>query len=244
MRTLTKLGYVLIGVGIGVIASSIYFKRELDKPIDVEEYVPIEEQDGDRSECEPKDDISISRDTDGQDIGDNKEDSTEFLEEGGRPSYASGMTNKVDTTKIRYSKMYDEVTDALGYKKDIPPMDSDEPEEEDEDDEYEVETGGYMNDLDLPRERVSPYIEIFGDENPQEFVELIYYAGDESLTDDRDQLIPNADEVVGNEALYRLVNGGRGVIDGVIYVRNVKTHINYQIVLDAGSYASTVLGIN
>ena len=147
--------------------------------------------------------------------------------------------------KNRYSKMYDEVTEALGYKKDIPPIDSDEPEEkDDDDDEYEVETGGYMNDLDLPRERVSPYIEIFGDENPQEFVELIYYAVDESLTDDHDQLIPNADEVVGNEALYRLVNGGRGVIDGVIYVRNVKTHINYQIVLDAGSYASTVLGIN
>ena len=63
------------------------------------------------------------------------------------------------------------------------------------------------------------------------------------MADDRDRIVPAADEVVGLVALSRLIEGGPGAENGVIFVRNLKTMINYEVVLQSGSYAETVLGI-
>ena len=147
--------------------------------------------------------------------------------------------------RTRYSTMYGRVTDRLGYntesnKREPDIFDADECPDDEEPEDYGDD---YDYDLDLPRERVEPHIEIFADENPQDFVSLVYYAEDNSLTDDREQLIPNASEVVGDVALERLVQGGPGVMNNIIYVRNVKTHINYEVSLINGAYSETVLGI-
>jgi hypothetical protein len=101
----------------------------------------------------------------------------------------------------------------------------------------------YDPDVDLVRERVENNFEIYLGENPQDFVSLVFYEGDNTLTDDREHVVPAADEVVGMVALSRLIEGGAGAENGVIYVRNLKTMINYEIVLDSGSYKETVLGI-
>lgn len=91
-------------------------------------------------------------------------------------------------------------------------------------------------------ERVEENIEIFLDDNPQDFITLIFYEGDNTLCDDGEQIVPNAEEVVGLVALSRLIEGGPGAENGVIFVHNLKTSLNYEVVLDAGSYKDTVIG--
>lgn len=91
-------------------------------------------------------------------------------------------------------------------------------------------------------ERVENNIEIFIDDNPQDFITMIFYEGDNTLCDDGEQIVPNAEEVVGRVALSRLIQGGPGAENGVIFVHNLKTSLNYEVVLDAGSYKDTVIG--
>jgi hypothetical protein len=91
-------------------------------------------------------------------------------------------------------------------------------------------------------ERVEESIEIYLDDNPQDFVTLIFYEGDSTLCDDGEQIIPNKEDVVGEVALTRLTEGGPGADNGIIFVHNLKTGIDYEVVLDAGSYSQTVIG--
>lgn len=102
----------------------------------------------------------------------------------------------------------------------------------------------YDSDLhdEFTLERVEENIEIFLDDNPQDFITMIFYEGDNTLCDDGEQIVPNAEEVVGLAALSRLIEGGPGAENGVIFVHNLKTSLNYEIVLDAGSYQDTVIG--
>ena len=111
------------------------------------------------------------------------------------------------------------------------------------DDDYIV-TPVYDSDLhdEFTLERVEEHIEIFLDDNPQDFVTMIFYEGDNTLCDDGEQIVPNADEVIGLAALSRLIEGGPGAENGVIFVHNLKTSLNYEVVLDAGSYQDTVIG--
>lgn len=111
------------------------------------------------------------------------------------------------------------------------------------DDDYSV-SPVYDSDLhdEFTLERVEENFEIFLDDNPQDFITLIFYEGDNTLCDDGEQIVPNADEVVGLAALSRLIEGGPGAENGVIFVHNLKTSLNYEVVLDAGSYQDTVIG--
>ena len=92
-------------------------------------------------------------------------------------------------------------------------------------------------------ERIEDRFEIFLDDNPQDFVTLTYYKGDYTLCDDCEQIIPNAEEVVGMAALNRLIEGGPGVFNNVIFVHNLETGINYEVVLAEGMYKETVAGM-
>jgi len=111
------------------------------------------------------------------------------------------------------------------------------------DDDYVV-SPVYDSDLhdEFTLERVEENIEIFIDDNPQDFITMIFYEGDNTLCDDGEQIVPNADEVIGLAALSRLIEGGPGAENGVIFVHNLKTSLNYEVVLDAGSYQDTVIG--
>ncbi len=91
-------------------------------------------------------------------------------------------------------------------------------------------------------ERLEDNIEIFLEDNPQDFVTLIFYDQDNTLCDENDEIVPNAEEVVGLAALDRLISGGPGAENGVMFVHNLKTSINYEVVLDAGAYQDTVMG--
>ena len=55
MSGITKLGFFLLGVGVGAFGATFIMKRELEKPIgEFEEYIPLEDREG----FEDFDDIS------------------------------------------------------------------------------------------------------------------------------------------------------------------------------------------
>ena len=157
-------------------------------------------------------------------------------------------------SKTRYSRMYqdEDIEKALHVEnshrrsrnsyepiKDESYFEGDSPS----DDDYSV-SPVYDSDLhdEFTLERVEENIEIFLDDNPQDFITVIFYEGDNTLCDDGEQIIPNPEEVVGLAALSRLIEGGPGAENGVIFVHNLKTSLNYEVVLDAGSYQDTVIG--
>ena len=263
MSKLEKFGYILIGFGIGGLVSTFIYKRELDKPIgEEEEYIPHEckeESEDTKTEDEvPHEEFSDAR-THLSDIYQPSSPTSienDSVKESNRKEDFNKRRASGKNQKTLYSKMYrSDVTDrellyhstkeSSVYKE--MELDSVVPDDEvnrdipNDDTPYEEDVEALDNEL--VRERVENNIEIYLGENPQEFATLIYYQGDQTMTDDQEQLVPNPDDVVGRVAISRLIEGGPGGEEGVIYVRNLKTMINYEVVLDAGSYKETVLGI-
>lgn len=72
-------------------------------------------------------------------------------------------------------------------------------------------------------------------------VDLFYYAGDETLTDEGDDPIPTVDDTVGLANLQRF---GQGTQDArTLFVRNDRLRSDFQIILHDGKYAHEVLGL-
>ena len=301
MNRFVKLGYILVGAGLGMFVATLMYEKELRKPIgDIEEYIPTEDRDD--NEEDSNDDISPNDGEGNSDVavdGEFSKTNTHIMDYYKSDADDSiGVKNLEDRARkrreefekarangrnqsTRYSQMYnnednDEDTererrvaemlqaqrdanadynrrmdekneklrkknrdeDYMAYITQESPMPDDIPSD---DDIYEDDSDSLDNEL--VRERVENNIEIYLGENPQDFVSLIFYEGDNTLADDRDHIVPAADEVVGLVALSRLIEGGPGAENGVIFVRNLKTMINYEVTLDTGSYSETVLGI-
>ncbi len=256
MNSTLKWGYFLFGTGFGLFIGCCLYERELNKPIgDVEEFVPEEDRQNENNTSKDEDDKdeetvhpmvsdssvmkyyqTTSRDNDivsDGDVRNNRENRNQRTRYSKMYDDINGiedrLTEKLD--KIARDKAIEIATDAFEEDEEVP--EDDIPYEEDDTDP----------DSELVRERVENNIEIYLGENPQDFVTLIFYEGDNTLADDHEHIVPAADEVVGLVALSRLIEGGPGAENGTIFVRNLKTMINYEVVLDAGSYSETVLGI-
>lgn len=242
MNSLEKLGYILIGVGLGGLISTVLYEHELNKPIgEVEEYIPKSDTDDENDISETIEDPDESeKDIDSlaemySPSSENEFDSRSSIDR-------ASLNHSRKTRRTPYSTMYK--MDSTNDERDLEFADDDEIVQCDipnDDESYEDDLENLDNEL--VRERVENEFEIYLGENPQDFVTLIFYQGDSTMTDDQEQLVPNPDDVVGHVAIRRLIEGGPGAEEGVIYVRNLKTMINYEIVLDAGSYKDTVLGI-
>ena len=275
MNNLEKVGYILIGVGIGGFIATLWYERELNKPIgDIEEYIPFEDRE-DVDESDELDELDESND-----ILENSSDKEAFSKEAYivAKQYTSADNDIDDRRKefeqrrhadknqsVRYNKMYEGKVEVPSPIHEIvhTSIISDSSDIDAETarqlrlqelgatiDELDYEDDGPQDDIendfstdDLVRERVENNFEIYLGENPQDFVPLIFYNGDNTLADDSEHVVPSAFDVVGEVALSRLITGGPGAEEGVIYVRNLKTMIDYEIVLDAGSYSETVLGV-
>lgn len=93
-------------------------------------------------------------------------------------------------------------------------------------------------------EPIEGVFEVFLNECPLcETIPLTYYAGDYTLCDDGEQIIPDPEDVVGMAALSRLIEGGPGVHDDVIFVHNTRTNLNYEVMLERGTYKESVAGL-
>lgn len=70
---------------------------------------------------------------------------------------------------------------------------------------------------------------------------LTYFIQDDVLIDEADQQIREIDETVGLENLEKFGHGSEDA--NVVYVRNHRLKMDYEILRNGGSYASEVLGI-
>lgn len=279
--SLAKIGYFLIGIGVGVLGTSVIYARELDRAVgEIEEYVPLEDRDNDISNNSTNDETNPESGQDGSrgDIS-KKVDGSGAKHRGDRDGSSSNeefQANQSDILNLyrnptrhvegsidkksfegndaglsrrprtkpkatRYSQMYKNNVDVGEYQE---PIDtsviSEHPDDDEVYEEYPAEVDIY-DEFNL--ERVEPDIEIFLEDNPQDFVTLIFYAGDNTLCDDGEQIVPDVSGTVGFVALERLIDGGPGAENGMIFVHNIRTSINYEVVLDAGKYSETVLGM-
>ena len=202
-------------------------------------------------------------DSEGQDT--DMDEAKGSKDDGRRKDFEKMRAEGIANMKNRYSQMYRDDLDLSGGSEDMTDIlhevnsrtntresyndngseydsyEADHPED-DEPEEYEYEPEIDIHD-EYTLEQIEGKFEIFLDDNPQDFVTLIYYAGDYTLCDDGEQIIPDPEDVVGMAALNRLIEGGPGVQNNVIYVHNMKTSINYEVVLDGSSYKETVMGI-
>lgn len=92
------------------------------------------------------------------------------------------------------------------------------------------------------RDPEKPYIitekEFFEDD--RQTITLTWFEGDEVLADEKDEHIPDIDRVVGEDNLLRF---GVGSGDpNVLYVRNEKMEVDFEVVKNEGKYTEQILG--
>lgn len=120
----------------------------------------------------------------------------------------------------------------------------DEPSE----DEYDVDDSAYgipdfvYDDEVKKRSALLPYVitdEEFAEGDPRhESFSLTWYAKDEVLADDNDEIVDDVAGAVGQENLLRFGHGSND--DRIVYIRNEKRRVDFEIAKHDGSYAEVV----
>ena len=91
-----------------------------------------------------------------------------------------------------------------------------------------------------------PYIihhdEFYENETDYEQATLTYYEGDDTLADEKDVPVPDEDSVVGEDALVAFGHGSKD--KNVVFVRNDKLELDFEIVKSNGKYSVEVLGLD
>jgi hypothetical protein len=89
-----------------------------------------------------------------------------------------------------------------------------------------------------------PYVvskeEFFTNDPEHEQVTITYYAGDDVLVDEKEVVIPNSDSVVGDENLLHFGHGSGN--PHLVYIRNEKINLDFEVVGNNGRYTEQVLG--
>jgi hypothetical protein len=95
------------------------------------------------------------------------------------------------------------------------------------------------------RSEDSPYIithdEFYAAEQDYETVELAYFEEDDTLVGEDSKPIENTDEQVGDNNLLRFGSGSKD--PNIVFVRNDRLEIDYEIHRSTGSYLEEVLGL-
>lgn len=109
---------------------------------------------------------------------------------------------------------------------------------------YIPEEFDYEKEL-LNRDPEKPYLiteaEYLEDALDYEKVDFTYYAGDAVLANVRDETVDgNWDDIIGNDNLMRFGHGSND--ENIVYVRNVKLEIDFEVTRSPGKYAEEVHG--
>lgn len=100
-------------------------------------------------------------------------------------------------------------------------------------------------DNDEDRASGRPYIisvSEFMENDPQYQQNTIsYYQGDGVLADERDQPIPDKNSIVGEQNLVRFGEGSGD--DNIVFVRNDRLEVDFEITQSLGTYSEEVLGV-
>lgn len=115
-------------------------------------------------------------------------------------------------------------------------------DDENEDDDYNESVGNSINSHVTSDE--DPYeisLEQFTEEMDHfDKVTIYYYADDDTLADEKEEIITERDILIGEETLLYMDEEFKD--GGVIYVRNERMSIDYEIICLNKSYAETVIG--
>ena len=112
-----------------------------------------------------------------------------------------------------------------------------QPIDEDEFD-YESEVANRRDD----RPFVITEAEFFENETLCSQETLTYYAGDDVLTDDKDMVLEDVDDLVGNENLNKFGHGSKD--RNLLYIRNVEKDLEFEIARSQGKFSEEVLGLD
>jgi hypothetical protein len=223
----------LAGIGAGAIGTYFLMRDQYETVVEEEEIEPGETSDehvpGESNITDDMTKTDLITDSDNDEISVTKE----------------GIEEKkvLVHRQSRYNKMvrrYDKI--AHGDRNSDDPSELEHPE----DDEEDYDKGERMtNEANRIYSKGSPYIislEEFSDEAPNyDKSTIYYYADDNTLSDENEEIITDVISIVGDQALYSF--GDRSEDPEIVYVRNEKLQIDYEIVCLNKSYSETVLGI-
>ena len=103
----------------------------------------------------------------------------------------------------------------------------------------------HIRDADV-RSNSVPYVisrEEFEDETSEfDRATLSYFEEDETLADERDEPIPNKLDTLGPDALDRF--GDSSDDPNVVYVRNHKLGLDFEVCRNPGAYSTVILGLD
>lgn len=159
--------------------------------------------------------------------------------------YASPETVPVEyeqTTPENYGD-YENILEGLEYIEHSEEVVTEEEEiDETEEEVEEVPESEYKKEYN--RNRNEPYIisvkEFMEDREEYDKTTITYFEDDDVLCDEREEVIPNVEYTVGNEALIKF--GELSEDKNIVYVRNERTSTDFEILRDRRSYAEVVLG--
>lgn len=118
-----------------------------------------------------------------------------------------------------------------------PEYPEDDPAEED-DEEYE---DAKIQDLGIGKPDIEIISSMQFDEQMYEKTTLFYYAGDQILTDERDEPVPDFTEIIGEDAVNNF--GHLSDDPSLVFVRNHRMSTDFEIVLNPSTFVESVYGI-
>jgi hypothetical protein len=232
-----KLKSILIftaGVGVGALVAYIILNRRAQT-----EYLGTYE--------ETFDDVN---DDPGSDFDENQTPDYKEIHEVHKDSMAETAAVRSEDNKVRalprerYKKLVRRYDTLYNKNDDVDPAELERPEEDDaeeEEREFQKISQDYYNHN---RDNVKPYVitteEFAEDMNHFDKLTIYYYEDDQTLADENEEMIEDVASVVGDEALNEF---GRGSDDPeIVYVRNEKMEIDYEVIRLSKSYKETVGG--
>ena len=115
--------------------------------------------------------------------------------------------------------------------------------------EWAAEPDGWDYDTEMANRQEfpdKPYVikseEFLSNEENHEQVTLTFYRGDDTLTDEREDPIDNQSYTVGEDNLDKFGYGSGD--ENIVYIRNLKLGMDFEIILNKGKYHEEVLGMH
>lgn len=92
----------------------------------------------------------------------------------------------------------------------------------------------------------TPYvitIDEFMEDYPEDYdkISVTYFDGDGNLSDSRERIIPEVEEIIGSDALTKF--GLFSKDKNIVYVRNEKIRTDFEVALDQRSYVEVIAGL-
>jgi len=219
----------LVGVGVGGVAAILIWQKKIDKHYQEIANIEIDSV---------KDTYKLLRKEPPYDDPKTavaayleRLDELEYLTEGGEPLPEEPEDDEpkpyISKVKVTHNNVFDE-----SLLEDNPEVMT----------EAEMEDGALFGERHPDFPYVISFQEFMDEREEFEKISIEYYEGDNTLADDRDQIIVDVDGTVGVRNLSRFGQGSQDPT--IVYVRNESLGADFEIAHNDKGYAEVVLGLN